>query len=87
MDRDYTYTSCVHGTRTHIDYFLTLVTLLSRVTDAAILPKSVSDHDAIQIGLDLGILKPPIGQWRMKMSRYKQPKDKQHLKDILNTYL
>ena len=86
-ERDYTFTLCVHGTRTRFNYYTITPNILRYIREAKIIPWRVSDHNMVKLQLEMNITIPQHGNCRMNTSKNTDPADKKRLIDQTQRFL
>lgn len=85
-DRDYTYSSQVHGSYSRLDMFLVSKADAHRVTECKIETITLSDHGPIKMKINLGQEKT-FRYWRLNVSIFNDPLIQQELRDKLKEYM
>ncbi len=72
-EREYTFYSHNHKSRSRIDYFLISKDLVESVADCSIGPIGLTDHAAVQLGLVIEPSGAKKNRWRLNISLFQDP--------------
>ena len=85
--KDFSYFSRVHGSHSRIDMFLVPLRDVHTVLDCSYLAANLSDHNPVQIILDMGNIQSPSHNWRFKSFMLKDPDFIKFMNGHIDQYL